>query len=62
MECDLYIFKSHFIIVTKKSDHQGCDYEGGLLYLKAIIIFYNIKGNINAKKKNQLKINFIMIF
>jgi hypothetical protein len=28
----LYIYKSQFINVTQKSDNQGCDYKGGLLY------------------------------
>jgi len=32
-----------------------------IYYLGAIINFYNIKGNNNTKKKNQLQINFIMI-
>jgi len=31
----VYTFKSQFISVTKKkSDHQGCDYKGGLLYMQ----------------------------
>jgi hypothetical protein len=35
----LYMFKSQFVSVTKnkkereKSDHQGYDYKGGLLYM-----------------------------
>jgi hypothetical protein len=50
MECD-YTYLNHIWLVSqKKSDHQGCDYEGGLLYLKAIINLYNIKGNINVTK------------
>ncbi len=28
----LYMLKSQFISITKKSDHQGRDYKGGLLY------------------------------
>jgi len=28
------MFKSQFISVTKKSDHQGHDYKEGLLYFK----------------------------
>ncbi len=33
----LYTFKSQFINVTKKSDHQKHDYEGGLLYIVVVI-------------------------
>jgi hypothetical protein len=32
----LYTFKSQFVHVTKKSDHQKHDYKGGLLYIVVI--------------------------
>jgi hypothetical protein len=45
----LYMFKSQFIGVTKKTDHQGHDYQGDLFYYQSN---FNM-GNSFCKKQVQ---------
>jgi hypothetical protein len=40
----LYMFKSQFVSVTKKSGHQGRDYEGGFTIFRACICTLGILG------------------
>jgi hypothetical protein len=60
MECD-YIHLNHNLLVSQKSDHQRCDYKGGLLYIVVVIhhpfkLFSNLQYKIVIWLK---KINLI---
>jgi hypothetical protein len=45
----IYMFKSQFIVVTKKMITKGHDYKGGLLYIFGVF-------NINIQTKSKVRI------
>jgi hypothetical protein len=49
MECDSTCLNHNSLLSQKKSDHQGHDYKGGLLYIFGVF-------NVNFQNKSKVRI------